>query len=187
MQFLITNTDPLQNAIKTSKAHWKVTSRGLKRYIIFCFSMGSILVLLGFFTSPTITLISEGTRTGYNLDLSFSVGIAMFFTGFLMIRILYVNKREYGLLTDKLISLRSTNPAEFYVEIGPEKVNKCGPDFTINASWKYFTSFRVTDGVMLLAMDERYSSVIAFVIGHMDPEEIQRLKDYVNSKIPEKR
>jgi hypothetical protein len=186
MNITIEQEKLLHSLVRTNKVLWQLYSRSFKKYVIIMGILGVGLIIFNSFTPYTMHTQSEGKEIYYNINISFSIGLALILLALIYLRHMLRNKTLFFELADKHIG---KNPLQKNgdVEITEQTIKINSNNSSHEFSWKYFSHFKFKDEILFLLADDSYLNAVAVPKSLIDKKEFDELMMLVEKRLIEKR
>jgi hypothetical protein len=149
--------------------------------------LGIGLIVFNAFTPYTIKSPDDGKEIYYNINISFSIGLAFILLAIIYLRHMLRNKNTFFVLSDKHIGENSLERKEGGLLITEDIVKVTSYNSAHEYSWKYFSHYKLKDEILFLLSDNSYLNAVAIPKTAIDEEKFDELLKLVEKRLIEKR
>ena len=187
MNFVINNSKPFQNQIRTYKVLWRLYSRQYKIYIGFVLIIAFIATGIGVFSKYTFWIPNRDDGAYYNLNITYSIALAFFIVAIIYFRHMLKSKRAFFKIADKVAAEQPTNPIDRAIEVDDDSIKITGVNSKHEFRWKCFSHYKLADGILFILCDNSYLGAIAILQEEMNAADFGELLSVVKSRLPVKK
>lgn len=187
MQLTIEQQNVLHCSIETNKVLWKLYSKSFKQYIIIMSLLGVGLIVYNAFAPYTIHTQNEGKEIYYNINIAFSIGLALIILALTYLRHMLQSKSAFFILSDKHIGENSLQRKEGGVQVTNDMVKVISYNSVQEYSWNYFSHYKLKDEILFLLTDNSYLNAVAIQKAAIDKEKFIELLSLVEKRLVEKK
>jgi hypothetical protein len=187
MPLQIIDKHNFERKARISKILWSKKARFYKKLILWLAFIGLVFIAISLASTPTFYTEVSGRGTYYNLNLLFSIGLAIIFLSLICFQIMRIDRKTFFERDEDPRSSETwQKETKGIIEIDDEVIRTNYENLKQEIKWPMFSKYMFRDDILFLSTSNYDSYILTIDRRQMDKDTFDQLFALVKTKIPEK-